>query len=330
MKKLNLLFAFIFLISSCTKNPVSSDTKNHFSIHFLKDQTIEIDQLHKLNLADVVLVPKPWLSSDNIKFYDYSTHFIYLKTSIKDFFPDFGHSSESIENWHLKPFVVCAYNKPCYAGCLIISICTAGQDDVYISDPILKEPEDILKIRNETPFVNSVAQNTRDVRNNSNIKKALVEDGIYHGGLDATINNVSILKNADTATVQYSFTITNNDQDDLYVFDSDVIEEEIRDLSVRLAFKNESDQALFPIGHKYVLEYEIFENWKSTWFTKIGSGCSITRTVIRKYPGIPAGHYYCILEFLNQFIFNKDERKLSDGRYWLGCVGSEFFEIDIE
>jgi hypothetical protein len=99
---------------------------------------------------------------------------------------------------------------------------------------------------------------------------------------------------------------------------------------VRLAFLNESDQALYPLGHQYSVDCAIFENWESTWFTKIGRANSMTRTVICKYQGIPAGHYYCILEFLNRFIFDEGERELSDGRYWLGNVRSEFFEIDVE
>lgn len=262
IKTLDLLSLFIYVIVSCYKNPVSIDSKDNFSIHFLKDLTITIDQLQNLNLSDVKFDPTPWLSSKDIEFYDYSTHFIYLKTSFKDFFPDFNDSNVNIEDWHFKPFVVCAFKKASYAGCLHLSICSHWRFDVFIMDRDVDENDDndILRIGNSTPSIFAIPQSSEDVRNNINIKNALIKDGIYHAGLEVKLNDVTILENTDTAIVQYSFTITNNDQDNLYVINSEVMDKEIFDLAITLIFIDEFDQGIRPIGYKSSIDHDILVN----------------------------------------------------------------------
>ncbi len=67
------------------------------------------------------------------------------------------------------------------------------------------------------------------------------------------------------------------------------------------------------------------DSWKAEWFTKIGSGYAIERTVTLKgYPHIPAATYNCTFTFSNPNMISKTDRILPDGRYWLGHVEAKY------
>ena len=60
-----------------------------------------------------------------------------------------------------------------------------------------------------------------DRRDNSRLKDALIALGLYHAGISINLKSVNIVDNSDTATVEYTFEITNKDQDSLFVIDPD-------------------------------------------------------------------------------------------------------------
>ncbi len=329
MKQFYILLMITLILSNCTKNPSKSDTKDNFSIHFLKDTSITIDELHDLDLSDVKLLSKPWLSSDDIEFYDFSTHYIYLKTDFNDFWPDLSDQN-SIRNWHFKPFVVCAFDKPCYFGYMHVSTCASMKHEVYISDASYYDYDDIFILGNSTLFLNDSKHSKTEARNDSNLKNALKEDGIYHAGLEVLINNVTLSENSDTATVEYTFTVTNNDDDNLYVMDPDRIDSTILYCLMGLILIDENNHSLRPIGSSGI-DSQYLENWNPAWFTKVNSGKSITRTITAKYQDIPSGHYYCKMSFDSDFFIQKNDRILTDGRYWVGKPAEvDFFEIEVE
>ena len=90
-KKIFFILLIIGLILFCSKDkhltrPVVS---SKFEIFFLKDSTLRISHVRSLYFSELILATEPWLSSEDIDFYDFSVHCIYLKTDKSYFFNDF-------------------------------------------------------------------------------------------------------------------------------------------------------------------------------------------------------------------------------------------------
>lgn len=70
-----------------------------------------------------------------------------------------------------------------------------------------------------------------------------------------------------------------------------------------------------------------FYSWNVEWFTRIKSNQALQRTVILKgYPNIPIGNYYCYFRYKGPSNIEKDNRILSDGRLWVGEIYSSILE----
>ncbi|MFA5806618.1 MAG: hypothetical protein WC879_18455, partial [Melioribacteraceae bacterium] len=80
---LNKVIAIISLIvlQSCKDSAVEPISKNNyvFAIYYLKDTTLKAWDVWKKDLNDFDLEDKPWLTENDIDFYDWSSHCIYLK-----------------------------------------------------------------------------------------------------------------------------------------------------------------------------------------------------------------------------------------------------------
>ena len=113
--------------------------------------------------------------------------------------------------------MVVANDQRCYLGCLL-GLFSNQPEMPYIYDWYVKYyyPKDVLHICRASVV-------DYDVRNDPRIRTALKELNLYHGGLKVELNTVDIIYNSDTATVQYTYTLTNKDQDDLYIFDPDLM-----------------------------------------------------------------------------------------------------------
>lgn len=145
MKTAIKIIILSLLLFSCIDNNSTREPK--FAIHFPKNEDMEIEQLRELELTDIALNPTSWISSDDIISYDFSSHNIYLKVTYKEFFPN-SLSNGLPQNWMTKPFVVTAFNKPCYLGYIYSSTIVKAPEGIYISDLKFFEdfPEDIIQI----------------------------------------------------------------------------------------------------------------------------------------------------------------------------------------
>ena len=125
-----------------------------FAIYFLKDTTTTMRQILNTNIADLQLADKPWLVSNDIEFYDWSSHCIYLKKDKRQFFPNYQFLYRFPQSWTDRPYVVVANKIPCYAGYFL----TEGSFDMYPAPYIgMAEvgyyPEDI--VASDWPFLSN-------------------------------------------------------------------------------------------------------------------------------------------------------------------------------
>lgn len=219
-------FLILIFIISCSKglNPVESpqDTthiklNDSFAIYFLKDTTIKIYQIIDMNINDLEIDTVAWLTNDDIEFFDYSSHCIYLKKDNSYFFPDYKPFYELPISWIDKPFVVVANMKRCYIG-YMLSILSSNYSTVpYIQDfDVYFYPKDIIHIDWIYPFAN-------DKRFNNDVRVGLIKTNLLHEGISITIDSIWINNklSPDTSTIGFIISVTNNDADNLYVLDPD-------------------------------------------------------------------------------------------------------------
>jgi len=321
-----IIFTALVYYNGCKdNNPVVPPTKteNTFAIYFLKDTTLTIKDILNKNLADLVLADRPWISQDDIDFYDWSSHCIYLKKDKSCFFPNYYEGYYALpKSWTDRPWIVVANSIPCYQGYFVTD---ASMD--FFPFPEISAlqtgtwgyPKDI--ITSEWPYWSFNA----DPRENESVKSSLMQNNLYHGGIGVfldTINSPIKIFNGDTTTVEYTIQIKNNDTDNLYVFDSDKVDNEIyHHYNNGPDFFNNSTYVSYESRYKKEKKPNA---WTSSWYTLLKSGEVIKRTIkLKGYPIIPIGkylvelRYFCPTEGLN-----KNIREELNGRYWVGQTRS--------
>lgn len=315
MSQMKTFYCFLFLVlfSCCStdKNPTNTPSDADFSIFRLQDRSYTVTDIIDKDIDELHLAADPWLTSDDIAFYDYSTHCIYLKKTKDEFF----HISDSI-SMNDQPFVVCANDERCYLGSFHSGALSLAPAFPYMDEfDINFYPEDVLHISKAWNQVD-------DVRNNGNIEDALRQLNLFHAGLSITLTSVDVTDNSDTATIQYSFKIKNNDKDNLYVIDPDKMGSALFHYYTNgVVLKNENEW--IASYFKTVVAPEPFTSWNASWFVRINSGKSIQRTIqLKGYQHVPSGTYSCSMKYANPPKIDKEDRYLDDGRYWVGEIES--------
>ena len=332
MKRL-IFIVILTLLWNCerNKNPLSPCGVNDFAfaIYFLQDENLKMKDVYDKELSTLKLSPTPWLCDKDIRFYDWSSHCIYLEKDKTYLIPGWQNGKRfnvfPVE-WADKPFVVTANGKKCYLGYfsrveLSINMWIAPMiGDVGFNSMY---PEDVLFIYWGWLY-HDYPQNNPDVEN------ALIGSGLYHGGLSITFdttdaNTLRMVENADTSTISYKFKITNNDKDDLYIIDSDKTGSDLFHWFTNgITFQNIATKKIYEPRWRKHVEPPSYDYWSPDWFTKLKSNHSIQRTVILKgYPHFPTGEYLFQFNYNGQILcMEKDVREIVDGRYWLGPTRS--------
>lgn len=314
----------LFIFTSCSKddNPLSSQINSEFSIYLLKDQNITFQEAEESELNELVLNGAPWLNINDISMYDFSTHYIYLKTNKDKLFEGMMNDNHIFTDFLIKPFVLVAGNQRIYLGSFISSLSSVLCAGPHINDlDQLFFPSDVL-VLNGCNF-----DEWNDMRNDSRIRDALIAENVYHAGLGVTLSEVEVIENSDTSTVRYSFTITNNDKDDLFIPDPEL-------MGTGLFHYYTNGVNFWNSYHHYDSQYKEkispvpYGSWRSDWFVRLESGKSIERTVILEgYPKFSHGSFKCSFIFSGPRKIDLDDRIVQDGHYWIGEVKSNTLSI---
>jgi len=303
---ISLIIIFLVGILSCSKEDNQYKIYDGFNIFLLKDENMTANTASKQELSNLELQIRHWVSSNDIEYYDYSAHIIYLKYELKIHISTFG-----------KPFVVVVNGERQYLGAL-----WSGFSSSYYLGPVINVhprfyPDDIIHISLEQ----YLPQQSQDPRENDEIRDALKSTGKYHAGLECTIDKVEILDNNqqnNTCTLKYTYNIKNNDIFNLYVFDPEKMGNGLFHFFTNgVYFRDENNIYQSTTGHTLP---EPWNSWELDWLSLIASGDSIIKTVTKTgYPFIPPGSYDCYFRFPSlRLQMSKEERVLPDGRIWIG------------
>ena len=336
-KALKIILFTVFLTSmQCSKvdNP-SVLTKNDFAIYLLQNPDTKIEDILTKELADqdsaalskIEIQKLPWLTNNDIDFYDFSCHIAYLKQDKYHFFPPLENKLFPISWWD-KPFMVIADGQRRYVGLFKGSI-SSGVDWPL---PKIDDEQNLISNSNDLLFISWAwfyNGTLNDSRQDIEVKKALGKANILHNGITLKLKKIIFDNNADTASVEYTYTILNLDQENLYVIDPDKMGPGLfHYYNNGPVFQNVDEPNLRESTLKKVIAPQSNDFWSRDWFTKIYSGDSITRTVnLKGYPFFPSGIYYCELSFQCVKQIQKSQRTLSDGRYWLGPTKSNVLTL---
>lgn len=277
------------------------------------------------DLDEIELRVEPWLTIDDIDFYDYSTHYIFLKGDTAPAFP------ADMPTFLLYPFVVVAGGERCYAGNFVSPVSSyAPSTPVIMMDGTFNfYPQDIIFIQ-EGFF----SRDGADVRDDERVREALLESGKLRESVNIELNDVEIIsRRAGEATLSYTFTITNIGDEALYMPDPDKMGSDLFHYYTNGIYLEKTDNPRVSIWaeQKSVTAPQPYDSWEASWFTRLDGGESTERTVtLDGYPEIPPGTYACDFAYSGPSHIEKNERPLPDGRLWLGMIESTTFQITVE
>lgn len=320
MRTYSFICLILIICIQCTDttNPLSNSKENGIAFYFLEDTTLSIQEALNEDIKILDIQSKPWLTSNDISIYDFSTHLIYLNGDKNEYIPEF----ENKNNEGLVPFVIKAKSQPVYVGALytkdmsFVPNCPTIQGLLAFTDMY---PKDVIHLANFLPS----DQLHNDIRNNEDIKDALIQSSIFHGGITVKLDSISIMDNAEISTISYIFTYENNDVDDLYVLDPNLVTSEVfHCFSSGIIFRDKDLNSIIPFYQdECSLEFPYIFN--PALFVKLGSKEKLSRTVIlRGYPDIPSGKYSCEFYMFCLFQIELSQRYFEGGRYWLGYLQS--------
>ncbi len=323
---ITLIILFLFILS-CNNNddPIDeieqeSETEIEirdsiypgFNMYFLKDNSITAQDLYETDLNLLELESRPFVSQEMIEFYDVSAHVIQLTESID--IPEMVSVSG-------KPFIVLTDSSRHYFGALWPMFSSGNFEGTIIDVAPRFYPNDIVKISLHRSYSGN------DNRMNDTIEKFLSDAEILHRGISCEIDSVVILENDSVnnkCKLRYTYTISNNDEDNLYIFDPLKMGDKVFHY--------------FHIGVYLRSEFEIYQSSSDSkapdsgidvlsFLTILESGKSMTRSVEKSgYPFIPRGNFKCNFTFSSPYIspytVAKSKRNQTDGRVWIGKISA--------
>lgn len=290
------------------------DVDTGFNIYLLADEDVDLGTAATMPLDDLVLSDQPWIAAENIERYDWSTHTIYLKEAVE--WP--------VRQVPLKgmPFVVVADGKRCYLGALWSTFSSLTPTHTV---PVVYYMRNFSRDMFTIDWLLTV---TLDERNDQRVYEALLKYGQLHAGLLVRLDRVDVLLTNSGSSVRYTYTITNDDSDDLLVLDpekmgADLFHHFHNGPSLRVS----GEQA---IGPQQADPATAPKELDPAWLTRLASGTSHTWTVTRDgYPSIAPGSYECHLRFPGPDpLVTQAQRANTEARIWLGQIDVTL-EVDI-
>ncbi|MDD5190465.1 MAG: hypothetical protein PHE50_05420 [Dehalococcoidales bacterium] len=316
------IFLLLLGTVSCTLDHKNDNTvypADDFAIYFLADTPENnVYPLNDTDLSTLNLASTPWITLNDIDYYDFSTHYIYLKNAESNLKFDPKKS-------FVYPFVVVAGGERCYLGHVvhIASSSLALTPMIYYPGFL---PADILEIRRNG------LDGTIDARNDPRVIEALINSGKCRAGLSVTLNEVKIVERTVIDTLSYTFTVTNRENRTLWVPDP------VKMGSYNFCYytggiylKSATGQYISKNSYSILGSSSTILVWDRDWFTRLEAGQSMKRTMIETgFSPIFHGVYTCIFGYSGPQDIELSERRIGEEQIWLGTVAASKIVVQLE
>jgi hypothetical protein len=297
----------------------SQKSGEEFAIYLVENGEIA-PEASATDLAALTLGKEPMLTMQDIEYYDYSTHYIFLKEECDLTRADL----EEMKYFADRPFVVVAGGERIYLGYFHSMFSSAFPPlTPLINVPVLSS-KDIIHI--EKPWL-MAGQEWQDVRFDDRIKSSLDTAGKLELGIKAELLDVEYPA-GDETTISYTIKITSQSERTWYIPDTDKMGAE--------TFVYYTNGIILSDGEKSY-SYQIkdvpleFIEWQKSWYTALSPGESLTRTVTQTdFNRVPSGQYSCGLIFGGENNIEKADRDRGDGLIWMGEVAVEPLKITVQ
>jgi hypothetical protein len=322
-----MLFLLFNAACSSPEEPVPGDDP-HFAIYLPADSTTKIMDWFGEDLDSIAISNEPWLTDEDLLLYDFSSHAMYLKGVRSDFL---GYSSTDpgmfAASWCDRPFLVVAGGVRAYPGqvsCMVMSPTVVVPEITDLASPLY--PTNVMFIEWSWLFHDDV-----DLRQNELVRSALIDAGIYHAGLSIELVSLTLQGSEEVSTVEYTFTLSNNDVDALYVPDPAQMGDSLYHYYTNgLACYNQGSGSYHQRTHSSLDVTFGWDRWDADWYVRVPSGGSIIRTtVVDGISRLIPGRYSCVITHGVPKKVPEAELITEQGRYWLGHRFSEALSVTI-
>ena len=166
-----VIYVISLLLFHCgIKNPVDGDYNElGFNIYLLKDESIKLQNISMEDISPGMLEIKPWLSGDDIDFYDYSSHMLYLNKSMT-------FDWDEIAALNNRPFVVTAGGEICYIGYFHAGYSSWLPEG---NTPMIELPSHFPSDQLHIMCSFHSTEEINDIRNDERVRKWLLTSGKY-------------------------------------------------------------------------------------------------------------------------------------------------------
>jgi hypothetical protein len=317
-KILLAVFNLLLCMFSYSCGSTGPDERLEFGLYKLKDESIYWYLFQQIEYPDTLEI-KEWITPNMIKSYDFSSHIIILDMN----------AIKNLPGWDKGVFVAVVGGKRCYYGSMY-SFAGQGKTPAFAYCPY--PATDMIWIRTNSNFY------YKDERNDETIKEALKSSGKYAGGIKVTLDNLTAVEEGSSTLFEYSFTITNIDNWNLYVIDpKDWVWNQEND------HIDNTDLFIYEYGDHNYANYQLIPsfnpNIKTRMITEyslkpenllyIKHGESVKRTFKQTlYSGkLPYGNHLAILKYVNMLGSTAEQRTIQGGRVLNGYVYSNILDF---
>jgi len=298
----------------------AAEVRSGVEFYLLKDEQMDFETARKKPLSELVLRDRPWIAAADIERYDWSSHYVYLNRQVPIPVPA-GQKHILLRG---TPFVVVADGQRCYLGALwspVSSFSPAG--NVAMVNDVFGGELDRLAITWHSVLWPGEART--DPRANPQVSKALRRQGVFHAGLQCSLDKVRVEHKGGASSVIYTYTLRNSDEDDLYVLDPQRIDPAFfHDFQNGVWGRDVDDGTRFawPNPRKVGPQPTPWGKLDMAWFSRLKKGEAMTRTVsMDALPRVFAGKYECEFAYRGYSgAVTKEQLQLRDGRIWLGRI----------
>jgi hypothetical protein len=298
--------------------------------YLLEDEKMNFTKARDLPLNELKLQAAPWIASDNIERYDWSCHYVYLKQ------PVVLPGDTDKQDIRGKPFVVVAHGLRCYLGAIwSMPPSPKPKGDVAM---VCLEGDKIERFMIKLGGIAQEGQPLKDIRDNAVVKETLKREGLLHEGLECKLDKVDLERKDGDSSMVYTYTISNKDQDDLYVLDPEKFKPAAHHINNQLVLKNVENGNYTYRLHPLTGYLEPVAKIELSWYTRLKKGESLTRSIKVKPPQYsppePGKYTFFFINLVNfetmgnNQLLLKDNKvspdpKAADGRIWLGELTAE-------